>query len=976
MTYIDLYVEELRSGYRIHGIKRGGELDIINYQHFPWFALYVESSSADKALIEIKKTDHVVGAQVIDPRERTPLLPLYKFRHTVSPNYVMIKVEVDKKEHVPQLALSLRRSISNSYAGEYNIVYPVRVSFDLDVKYFHEKCPLLFQRNDELEPLVSEVIEKSMNLKIMAFDVEVYTEAGRFPKPGNPILSIQYGVVKLCDGDFYSERWVKDNVVILESKDLRDSRDLVKEFLRAIDRERPDIIVGYNSLGFDIKYVRPFLEIPLTLVDPKHFFVNNRAYPHVDLMQARESMGSSLGVRSQKALALDDVVYEVAREVRQLKWLWTSKYYEAEEKLDHTKIAREWANRSELFENYVRADVYLTLILARLWMPTIILLSSLVQMPITELSRLNMGQVAEYNIVHWLERLGFATIVEERVAEYKKVQSLGMFSKYLENEYAELFKKGKVYVKDYGVKKHVVEGDFAQLYPTLMANETLDPLALRAWREVSTENPVEVTNYSDPIFAKSNNAFVFRIAEKRFPVLLGSNPVGKGGREKKASEHMAPHTLYYVLSTYGPVSFLLHKMLLMRRITKKFKKMAEAQDRYELLAPDQAVKILNNASYGGFSKNRGFVNEVMSAYIFWKTLKILYDVIEYAEKNLGVAVLYGDTDSIFVECKLDEAKSMFPDEKTDTVRCAKWFENHVLRKLNDYVRSKYGKEFEIKFEEAFDFCIYPKLKYGGAASKKSYICGYYTNDGGVEVEVFKGDFYKALAPEGIREKLADFYAEVIRRMPKTPEGVEKIMKDFLRNAPAYKLFVKKTVDSFESESEDEREEEKKYAVKLKKLNKPFHYAALHLAFAWNLPGVTVYKVNERKNGVVEVSYHVDARRVFTTGSIQVFFLPGSDPTEFTVYIDERDSKIVVHKVKVEEVEPTEQTESNKVSVETGYKVTERYIEEELTKEELLDLAVKAMRRYIVDDISRKLLPALHKERGGALVDFMRRVELK
>lgn len=964
MIYTDIYVEELVRGYKIYGIKRGGELEVVSHQHYPWFAVYVPRDKEGNANQLIRKSEHVVNTQVV--HDRTPLIPHFRYRHVADPDYVMIKVEVDKKEFVPQIALTIKRGIEGSYVGEYNIVYPVRVSFDLDMKYFHERCPLLFQRNDELEPLVTEVIERNMDLRVMAFDVEVYTDPGRFPKPGNPLLSIQYGVVRLDDNSFYDERWPKDNVVVLESRDLRDSQDLVEEFLKAVNRERPDIIVGYNSLDFDVRYIRPFLAKSSVLADPKHFTVDDRGYPHVDLMQVRESMGSSLGIRSQRVLALDDVAYEIAKDVKELKWLWGSKYFEAEEKLDHTKIAREWRARSELFENYVRADVYLTLIIARLWMPTIILLSSLVQMPITELSRLNMGQVAEYNVVHWLERLGFATIVDERVSEFRKVQSLGDFAKYLDEVYVELFKKGKVYVKEYGIKKYVVEGDFSQLYPTLMANDSLDPLALRVQKEVSSDSPFRAVYYSDPVFSLNGG---FAVSRKLFPVLLGSNPLGKEGKEKKSADYMAPRTLYYVLPTYGPVSFLLYKMFNMRRVTKKLKKVAEEKNKPELMAADQAVKILNNASYGGFSKRRGFINEVLSGYIFWKTLKILYDVIEHAEKSLGVTVLYGDTDSIFVECKLDEAKTMYPDEKSDRERCARWFENHVLQKLNEYVRSKYGKEFEIKFEDAFDFCVYPKLKHGGGASKKSYICGYYTESGDMAVDVFKGDFYKVVAPEGIRERLADFYAEVIRRRPRTEADVEKIMKDFLRDAPAYKLFVKKTVDSFESEGEEEDEQ---YAFRLKRLNKPFHYSALHLAYVWNLPGVTVYKVDGSGGGLVNVLYHVDARKVLTTGGIQVFFLPGSKPTEFVVLIDDRGGKIVVHKVKVLNVEVTRQIEENRFVVETGYKVAEKYIEEELTREELLDLAVKSMRRYIIDDITKKLLPALHRS-GGPLSEYSKRV---
>jgi len=976
--YLDIYFEELNPGYKIYGVKRGGEIEVISNRHFPWFYLFVKGDvgKAMEAIASMKKT--VVNAVPLDPTQVTALIP-YDVRYVPSLDYRVIRVFTSKKEYVPQVATSLTKSIPQSYAGEYNIVYPIRVSFDLDVKFLHPKCPLMFQPNSELEMLAEEALNLNSNLRIMAFDIEVYTEHGRFPKPGSPLLSIQYGVMSLNDPDFYSERWLKDNIVIIESKDLRDSIDMVEEFLKEIDKIRPDIIVGYNSTSFDVKYLIPFLKMPsLTFPDPRHLVINNRVYPHLDLMVARETMGPSLDVRSQRALALDDVVAEVASGVEELKWLFTSKYMEAEEKLDHTKIASEWRNRSELFTNYVTADVYLTLILARLWMPTFVLLSSLVQVPMTELTRLNTGQIAEYNMVHWLEKLGFATPILERTMEFKKVLTLKGFEEYLPEEYRDLFTRGKVYVKDFGVYKHVVEGDFSQLYPTLMSNESLDPLGFRTWMTVTTTSPYKVTYYSDPLFeGMQNKTPRFKLAERTFPVLLGVNPRGKKGGEKSASEQMVPRELYYVVSTYGPLAFLLLKMFLMRRITKKFKKRAKAEKRPELEATDKAVKILNNASYGAFSKKRGFINQTMSAYIFWKTLLILYDVINYAEKELKLTVLYGDTDSIFVQCNIDEARRMFQDEsgkKSDRELCSEWFEKHALEKLNEYVRKKYGKEFEIKFEDGFDICIYPKLKKGSGASKKSYICGNFDENGNLKVEVFKGDFYKALAPEAIRERLAQFYEEIIRHKPKSAKGVEKIMMNFMKDAPVHKMFVKKSVDDFASE-EQSKTEDKKYVVKLKNLNKPFHYAALHLAYAWNLPGVEVIKKTE-KGGMVEIEYFVDAEQVLTTGSIQVYFLPGNDPKEFTLYIDERGDKVVVHLVKIENVEVKSQKIDAETYKEVGYVVKEKYIEKELTRDEVIRMSVVSMRNYIIDDIEKKLLPALQKYTGGALAEFMKRTPEK
>jgi DNA polymerase elongation subunit (family B) len=973
MVYVDLFFEELSKGYKIYGIKRRGELEVLSNVHYPWFAVYVPKDMVQKAVEEITKTvPGVVGAEPIDITKRIPLLPA-DVRHIPRLDYRMIRVYSEKKEYVPNQAKAIIRSLgSNVYAGVYNIVYPIRVSFDLDVKYFHPKCPILYQPNSELEQLASEVIEGNKDLRVMAFDIEVATQPGRFPRPGDPIISIQYGVMRLDDPDFYTEEWIKDNIVVLTAKSLKESEDLVAEFLKIIDKERPDILVGYNSAAFDVRYMIPFLRHPrLVVPDPHHISVGDRVYPHVDLMEVRDSMGSTLGIRSQRALALDDVVKELVRDNKQLKWLETSKYMEAEEKLDHSRIVLEWERRTELFYHYTMADVYLTLILARLWTPTLMLLSALVQTPLTSLTRLNTGQIAEYNVVHWLEMLGFEPVVEERSKEFRKVLSLGTFEEIVEDGWRELFMKGKVYVRTYGVFEKIVEGDFAQLYPTLMANESLDPTALRAWKIASIDNPFKVTIFSDPLFrGLASGKPAYLLAKKVTPVLLGTPPESKTGEVKKAADHMKPTDIYYVVSTYGPVSFILYKMFTMRRITKKFKKRAKEEGRPELLAPDQAVKILNNATYGGFSKRRGFINQVLSGYIFWKTLKILYDVIEYAEKKLGLEVTYGDTDSVFIKCKVDEARKMYPDASCDTDACMKWFSEHVLPILDSFVKEKYGKEFTIEFEDAFGMCIYPKVKKGESASKKSYICANAEGED-LKVVVFKGDFYKAMAPEAIRERLAEFYETIIREKPRSSVGVERIMREFLSKAPLHKLFVKKTVDNFRSEKQ-ENKEDKKYVVKLKNLNKNWHFAALHLAYAWNLPGVLVAFKNQVGKDTYIVSYSVDAVEVLSTGSLMPLFLPSNEPKDFILYIDDDGERVKVHKVKVKSYEKISHREGDAIK-ETGYRVTVVYKEEWLTREELINLAVESMRRYIIDDISRKLLPALHKIYGGLLDGFIQGV---
>ncbi|MEM2388720.1 MAG: DNA polymerase domain-containing protein [Ignisphaera sp.] len=963
MIYVDLSIVFNNPGYNVYGISRHGSINKIGY-HLPWFMVFVKKVDLERirsVLTKLSKDGMIIDYIEHDPTKITPII-LKRFRYEVDTTFIPIEVRCGRKEIIPIVSEQIKRNI-NIYIGEHNIVYPVRVSFDYDVKYFHEKCPLLYVPNSELESVSLELIERYKDFKILSFDIEVYTTLGRFPVPGDPILSLQYAVTTLGNPDISDPRWVKDSVQAFVAKRANqgESEDIAEKFLDVLRRERPDVIVGYNSITFDMKYLKPFLGTRKNVIISDFYHVNlvDYVFPHIDLFLVRKSMGSSLGIRSQVAHALDDVVKEVVRGTK-FEWILNSKFMEAEARLDHTKIVKEWEEGSELFYSYITADAYFTLILGYMWMYTLILLSSLVQIPLTQLSKLNLGQVSEYNFIHWLETLGFRVMSSERREEFRKVSSLGSFAKYVDDK--DLFTKGKVYVKNYGVFENVIEGDFSQLYPSLMSNDTIDPMGIRV-SFYASKKEISPVRFSDPLLKLG-----YRISNKEFSVVLGY-------KEKKSADTMIPHAIIGIVPTYGPISFLIYKMFTMRKITKKLKKKAESEGRKELVSVDQAIKILNNASYGALSKRRGFINPFLSAYVFWKTLKILYDVINYVEKDLHLTVLYGDTDSLFVKCKEDEASEMYPDSGSIRDACWRWFTEHIVPKINSYVKDRYGKELELSPEDVFDICVYPKSKHSNTASKKSYICVNKEKDD-YKVEVIKGEFFKAMASEGLKDLLPQFYTEILKKKPKKRKGIIKIAKRLLSNLPPHKYFMKKTIDSFESKN---LSEEKTYKFKLKKLNKPFHYAAIHSLFIQNekIPDVVKNKTiqilsdnvsfNGRRRTVV---YIIDAERlVKEKGNVVVYFLPSDTPTMFTVFVDydEKRDVVIVHRVNVRRADTVTERIEGDMMRDIGYKVEETYVEMEIPRSKILIDALHSIEKYIIDDVDKKLLPAIHSTSSPFLV---------
>jgi DNA polymerase-2 len=123
---------------------------------------------------------------------------------------------------------------------------------------------------------------------------------------------------------------------------------------------------------------------------------------------------------------------------------------------------------------------------------------------------------------------------------------------------------------------------------------------------------------------------------------------------------------------------------------------------------DQAIKILMNAMFGvlGATACRFFDPGIANAITGFgqQTLRWTQEAFE----ALGVAVLYGDTDSVFVQLRTsDDAESLRAD---------------VERKISERVQREYGVEpcLVLELEEIFDRLWLPRVRGGRAGSKKRY----------------------------------------------------------------------------------------------------------------------------------------------------------------------------------------------------------------------------------------------------------------
>jgi len=925
VPYLDIFVEDMGVGHKVYFISLdNGVAD--TKLHMPWFAVYASRAPPAQNCREIN------GIPLLYDESRYAYVPSTLLK--------VYKCTADSRNLVPKVVSNILANMADARAGLYNIRYEVRVAYDFS--YTHKllgvPAPLIFLSNEEMVNQIEKVIDIVGNMKVMVVDIEVYSTSGGFPQKGDPILTISYTTFRLKDNIFDPD-WPGKNVKVLsiprtatrKPDMLKASRELVKQFFDILLNERPNIIVTYNGTGFDFPYMEPFKDDTIIL-SPTTVVINRGServlFPHIDLLMVRTYLGSSMGIRSHAAYALDDVALEVVEQIEgfyDMTWLKNSDYIKAERLLNHAVLKDYWERGEPIFHNYVVADVYLTALIARIWLYPLFILATLTGIPPSTLQYLNTGQIAEYVLVELLRRLGFYPELRVRTLEYGKAEATEA-----EEEEDDIYSRGKVYVYDYGLfggnGKKIIELDFAQMYPSDMVANTVDPTA---------------------VFVLDTAKRIPKLAEMK--IFKKATEVLLGRKTKKSSSAIKPEIKLNIIHGYGPISWLIYKLYTARKLTKKLKKRASEESRPELASADMAIKILNNSFYGAFSKQRGnLVSEIVSASVFWRTQRILYDVIGFIEGELSAElgrqfkVLYGDTDSTYI----------LADADVDPQAIAK--------RVNEYIQSKYGSFYQMEFENEYDAMLIPKQKGENRPSGKSYICF----KDGKPVKV-KGEFFKLLAPIAIKENLLELYTTIVNVKPTSRKELRQIVRKFLESEPIYKWFVKKSVSSFVNEDDPK---------KLKKLNKDFHYAALYMLTLSNSPGVikldaskSILAFANSSSSYNVVRVRIDPRAVEKLQrTVIVNYLPHPvrNPKRFIVYVSDNGKEATVHLVSVQNVTIEKEGTTKGDVIEKYYVVTFAYKPLTISKDVLLEKVLDAIERHVIDTLAEKLVPTIIKSTAG------------
>ncbi len=364
--------------------------------------------------------------------------------------------------------------------------------------------------------------------------------------------------------------------------------------------------------------------------------------------------------------------------------------------------------RPKLLE-YAKDDAESTYGLAEKLLPFGIQLSSIVGLTLDQVAAASVGNRVEWHLMR--QAYKFGELVPNKVER--------PYEKY----------RGAIVLKPKpGIHRNVAVLDFSAMYPNIMISKNISPDTYVPPGEKVVESEVYVAPEVGHRFRKHPPGFYRRVLER----LLKAR----------------------------------------KEIREKMKGLDPRSPEYRVLDERQkALKVIANATYGycGWVGARWYKREVAEATTAWGR-KIIKSTIDYARK-IGLRVIYGDTDSIFVN-----------------------HDPEKISKLIDWVSSELG--LEIKIDK-----VYVKVFFTEA--KKRY-CGL-LEDGRIDVvglEAVRGD-WSELAKE-VQERVIEIMLRE-ESPEKAVDYVRGVIKDLKEGKiPLHKLIIWKTVskhlDDYEVEA--------------------------------------------------------------------------------------------------------------------------------------------------------------------------------
>ncbi|MCH1770571.1 MULTISPECIES: DNA-directed DNA polymerase [Metallosphaera] len=432
-------VEDGKPEIYIWGIDREGNRVVILEKSFrPYFYVTLkEDANVNEAITQIKRLS----------RDQSPITSVteHEMKYFGRPQKVL-RVETV----IPALVRTYREEIAKlkpvKDVLEADIRFYMRYSIDTGVRPFYwlsaevsqvERKDLRVAKVYELKRIERVYEDSPPQLRFMAFDIEVFNKYG-FPNPRrDPIIVI--GVWT----DSGSKQFVNND---------QDDLKILRDFSKFVVEYDPDVILGYNSNGFDWQYMLERASVRGTKLDigrkvnsePSqgtygHYSVVGRL--NVDLYGFAESLE---GVKVKSLDNVADYLGILPKNKRtNLEWYQIPEYWED-------------PKRREVVLKYNLDDVKTTYLLRDVFFNFGEQLTVISGLPLDQLCMASVGHRVEWLLMRQAKQ--FNELIPNRV----------------ERRY-EGYKGGLVIEPKPGLHENVAVLDFSSMYPSIMIKYNIGP---------------------------------------------------------------------------------------------------------------------------------------------------------------------------------------------------------------------------------------------------------------------------------------------------------------------------------------------------------------------------------------------------------------------------------------------------------------------------------------------------------------------
>jgi len=537
--------------------------------------------------------------------------------------------------------------------------------------------------------------EVNTPLRTMAFDIETYNPKGMPQPERDEVIMISYEM----DGErkVITSKPIDRPFVIA----CKDEREMIKKFLSVIKEKDVEVLLGYNSTVFDLPYLAARasvngLEFAIGR-DGSSFRVKRRGIRDVAEIVGRIHVDLYPLVRFMGFIGAFKISkYTLENAYSEL----TGKKKLMVKKLEIYKMWDDPELVKDLAD-YSAFDSQATMEIGKMLVPLMVEMGRLTRLPLFDAVGATAGQLVE-------------SLLMQKSFEYHQIIPNKPDDALAQERELGPIQGAFVKLPQPGIYENMVVFDFRGLYPSIITSHNIDPYTL---------NPPESVPDSECYISPNGHRF------------------------SKKPRGLLPTVLEELIKMRGE----------MKNKLKKAEK--DTREYEELFARVQSLKILANSYYGylAYPRSRWYSRECGESVTAWGR-HFIQETIEKGEKA-GFAVLYGDTDSIFL--------LMGEKKKEDALA--------FMKKINDSLPG----DMELELEGFYPRGVFVTKKHMGkedkGAKKKYALIG---EDGRIKIrgfELVRRDWsnvakttqrkvLEAILKDGSKEKAVKIVKDIIEEL--------------------------------------------------------------------------------------------------------------------------------------------------------------------------------------------------------------------